>query len=397
MSVHESNRRGLARLGRRAFTFGAAGLVAIAGATVALTTDHPGQSDATHGTSTPGLRLAANSCGGPAGAAYVADDGWDGFSAIDTSDCDVVQTYNVGDTEVPGDSGDYNYSSADQAEAVYGSTLYFANYGNDTVAVIDSATLDPSDYNPAETLINVGFNPSDLAVTPDGSQLWVTDEGPQTNPSSPSSITVISTSKNTVAGRFSLPGGPEQIAFSPSGGTAYVTTSRGLYVIDVAHRRVVTLIGGLGDPHGVTVSADGKTVYVTNTEQGEVDVISAASNHVTRVIHVGQLPWQSVLTPNGETLYVADGDSNAISVISTATDKVTGTLTVSGNPDTLAVTPDGSQLWVAGLSSAVVTVLDTATGAEVGSVNLGGDGANSGDGYAPTGIVLVSTPTPGGS
>jgi len=396
MSTRESNRRGLARIGRRAFTFGTAALVAVAGATIALTTNHAaGQSGTSHSTSD--LRLAANSCGGPAGAAYVADDGWDGFSAINTADCDVVQTYNVGDTEVPGDSGDYNYSSSAQAVAVSGSTLYFADYGNDTIAIIDSATLDPSDYNPAETLIHVGFLPSDLAVTPDGSQLWVTDEGPQTNPSSPSSITVISTSKKAVVGQFALPGGPEQIAFSPSGSTAYVTTSQGLYVINVASRRVVTLIRGLGDPHGVTVSANGKTLYVTNTEQNDVDVISAATNRVADVIRVGQMPWKSVLTPNGKTLYVADGDSNAVSVIDTATDKVTGTISVSGNPDTLAVTPDGSQLWVAGLSSAVVTVLDTATGADVGSVNLGGDGANSGDGYAPTGIVLLSTPTPGGS
>ncbi len=395
MSTHESNRRGLARLGRRAFTFSTAALVAVAGVTIELTNDHTGQSGTSHSTS--GLRLAANSCGGPAGAAYVADDGWDGFSAIDTSDCDVVQTYNVGDPAVPGDSGDYNYSSSAQAVAVSGSTLYFANYGNDTIAIIDSATLDPSNYNPAETLIHVGFLPSDLALTPDGSQLWVTDEGPQTNPSSPSSITVISTSKKAVVGQFNLSGGPEQIAFSPSGSTAYVTTQQGLYVINAASRRVVTLIHGLGDPHGVTVSANGRTLYVTNTEQGEVDVVSAATNRVTDVIRVGQMPWESVLTPNGKTLYVADGDSNAVSVISTATDKVTGTISVSGNPDTLAVTPDGSQLWVAGLSSAVVTVLDTATGAEVGSVNLGGDGANSGDGYAPTGIVLVSAPTPGGS
>jgi YVTN family beta-propeller protein len=58
------------------------------------------------------------------------------------------------------------------------------------------------------------------------------------------------------------------------------------------------------------------------------------------------------------------------------------------------VTPDGSQLWVAGITSSILTVIDTSNDSVVGSLNLGGDGANSGAGMDPTGIVLTSTPTP---
>jgi len=65
-------------------------------------------------------------------------------------------------------------------------------------------------------------------------------------------------------------------------------------------------------------------------------------------------------------------------------------------PDTLGVTPNGSQLWVPGDDSAVMTVIETATGQQVASTNLGGDGANSGDGLCPTGVVLTATPTPTG-
>ena len=54
------------------------------------------------------------------------------------------------------------------------------------MAVIDTSNLDPKNYNPSETLINVGLFPQDLAVTPDGKQVWVADTGPQTSPSSPS-------------------------------------------------------------------------------------------------------------------------------------------------------------------------------------------------------------------
>ncbi|HEU5420416.1 MAG TPA: hypothetical protein VFV41_22205 [Streptosporangiaceae bacterium] len=68
---------------------------------------------------------------------------------------------------------------------------------------------------------------------------------------------------------------------------------------------------------------------------------------------------------------------------------------MTGGPATLGVAPDGSRLWVGGIISADVTVLDTSDYSVTGSFNLGGDGANSGDGFEPTGMVLTSTPTPG--
>ena len=42
-------------------------------------------------------------------------------------------------------------------------------------------------------------------------------------------------------------------------------------------------------------------------------------------------------------------------------------------------------------------MVSTSNDSVVGSLNLGGEGADSGDGMDPTGIVLTTTPTPGGS
>jgi YVTN family beta-propeller protein len=101
-----------------------------------------------------------------------------------------------------------------------------------------------------------------------------------------------------------------------------------------------------------------------------------------------------VVSPDGSTVYVANPDSDSVTVVSAANGQVVDTYTVKGNPDTLGLTPDGSQLWVGGDHSGVMTVIDTATGQPVGSTNLGGDGANSGDGLCPTGVVLTASPTP---
>jgi YVTN family beta-propeller protein len=378
---------------------GGSAVVLAAAVAVSLTLAHGGStaSPARAG-QTHKAQLSSSSCTGPAGAAYIATAGYQAFDAVDTNNCYEVQQYNVGDTFVPNTgTSDANYDSTDEGIAMYGNTLYFADTGNDTVAVIDSQALNPDNYaNPPETLIHVGVNPEGVAVSPDGSQVWVADTGPQTGEPSLGELSVISAATNAVTATIPLRGtDPRQIAFSPSGGTAYVTTGIGLYVINTATHRVVTLIGGLGNPEGVTVAPNG-TVYVTNDVRNVVDVISPATNRVTRTIAVGQLPWQMALTSDGKTLYVADGDSDAVSVINTATSAVINTIAVSGDPVSVALTPDGSRLWVGGLTSGNVSVIDTSDDTIVGSFAVGyGQYPNSGDGDEPTGIVMTSTLTPG--
>jgi YVTN family beta-propeller protein len=376
----------------RAAIVGGTAVVVATAVTLSLTLTHSA------GVTKPATaRLSASSCAGPTGAAYIALPGYQAFDAVDSANCKLIQQYNVADSLTPNTgTEDVSYDSTDEGVAMYGNTLYFADTGNDTVAVLNSADLSVDNYEePAETLIHVGINPDSVAVTPDGSQVWVADTGPQTGLPALADLKVIATASDTVTKTLSLPTEPRQIAFSPSGSTAYVTTSVGLYIINTATVRVTGLIPGLGDPEGVTVAPNG-TVYVTNTAQSVVDVISAAKDRVTGTIAVGQMPWQMTLSANGGTLYVADGDANAVSVISTATDKVTSTISDAGDPVSVALTPDGSELWVGGLTSGIVSVFDTSDGALVGTFNVGyGGEANVGDGEEPTGIVLTTTPAVG--
>ncbi len=329
------------------------------------------------------------------GAAYVADAGFDGFTAINTANCQAIQTYNVGDTTVPGDPGDFNFSSTNEGVVLRGSTLYFADTGNSTVGIIDTTILDPKNFNPDEKLINVGLFPQDLAITPDGRQLWVAETGPQTSPAAPSAISVISTATDKVIARMKLRGQPSDIAFSPSGARAYVATMDGLAVFNTATRSEITVVHGFGSTRTVAPGPGGHKIFVTDPTRNQLVVLSASTLKVIATIKTGQLPWQVLVSPGGGTVYVTDTNSNEVSVINPNTNKVTRTFPVSGTPDTLGLTPDGKQLWVGQNSAATVTVISTGSGARVGTINLGGTDPNSGDGFEPTGIVLTATPTAG--
>jgi YVTN family beta-propeller protein len=290
---------------RRTVILAAGAAVILAGGTAAgLAAAHSG---ARHG-SPSRTHLIGAACGGPAGAAYVSDAGWDGFSAINTATCKVIQTYNVGDRQVPGDPGDQDFDSTNEGVAIHGSTLYFADAGNSTVAVINTKDLDPKNFNPPEKLINVGLFPQSLAVTPDGKQVWSADTGPQTSRSSPSGISVISTASDKVVAKLPLSGTPTSVAFSPSGSTAYVATSQGLWIYSTHTRQVLKVIHGLGEPRSVAVSPDGQKVYVTATDAGAVAVINAANDTVARTIKVGELPWQVIVSADGDRRRDRDGE-----------------------------------------------------------------------------------------
>ena len=208
--------------------------------------------------------------------------------------------------------------------------MWFAVTGTDNVAAIDTTSLDPSNFNLAGKIIPVSYVPQSVAVTPDGSQVWVVDSGPQTPTTPLWGVDVIATSTNKVVRHVNLVGDPTDVAFSPNGQDAYVTTSNGLYVYGTRNTKQVAFVAGLGSPKSVAVAPDGADVYVTETDNAKPATISATTDKVVRTTSVGQEPWEAAVTPDGATVYVANPNSDSISVIDATTLHVENTLSVSG-------------------------------------------------------------------
>jgi len=84
---------------------------------------------------------------------------------------------------------------------------YVTNSGSNTVSVIDTA------INTVVATVPVGFSPSGVAITPDGTRAYVTG----------SPVSVIDTATNTVVA--TLPVGGSVVAITPDGTHAYVANS----------------------------------------------------------------------------------------------------------------------------------------------------------------------------
>jgi len=283
-----------------------------------------------------------------------------------------------------------------------GSRVYVANQEGGSVSVINTSN------NTVVATVTGLLGPVGVAVSPDGSRVYVTNNGA-------GSVSVINTSNNTVVATVTVGVFPVGVAVSPDGSRVYVANIGGnsVSVINTSNNTVVaTVTVGIGAT-GVAVSPDGSRVYVPNVGGGSVSVINTSNNTVVATVTVGSGPYGVAVSPDGSRVYVTNnGRSNSVSVINTSNNTVVATVTGLLGPSGVAVSPDGSRVYVAnqGLDSVSVintsnnTVVDTVTvGIGATGVAVSPDGsrvyvANQGGGSvsvvsAPASVTTPSAPT----
>jgi YVTN family beta-propeller protein len=273
------------------------------------------------------------------------------------------------------DVGDGPY---DLALSPDGTRVYVTNAFDDTVSVIDAAT------NTVTATIGVGEGPTGVAVSPDGATAYVTG-------SNDTVVSVIDTATNTVTATITA-GSSTGAAVSPDGATAYVVEQFGdsVLVIDTATNTVTATIAVGADPTEVAVSPDGSTVYVTNFGPDTVSVIDTATNTVTSTIAVGGSPLDVAVSPDGTLAYVTKGDGT-VSVIDTATNTVIASVDVDADPTGVAFSPDGATAYVTNRVDGTVSVIDTATSTVTATITVGVEPAKVA--VSPDGTLAYVTDT----
>jgi len=143
-------------------------------------------------------------------------------------------------------------------------------------------------------------------------------------------------------------------------------------VINTATNQIVAKVGVGNESWAVSVSPDGRKVYVANSaKSGTVSVINTATNTVTKTVAVGSGPSGIYVSPNGEKVYVTNYTDNTVSVINTAADTVMKTLAVGDSPTGVCISPDGTNAYVANENDGTVSVINTTYDSVVATVPVG--------------------------
>ncbi|WP_073917905.1 YncE family protein [Streptomyces sp. CB00455] len=171
------------------------------------------------------------------------------------------------------------------------------------------------------------------------------------------------TNKVQGLGTTAVGGGPEQVAVTPDGASLYVTNAfKYVSAVNISKKSVTDIPFDKDELspdllYGEAIAPDGKHVYVAvqNPFDGDkVSVIDTATNQVSATIKTSR-PDQVVINPGGKRLYVADS-KGSLSVINTADNQVIATIRLNEAANAMAVTPDGRRLYVTGNSGTVSVV-----------------------------------------
>jgi YVTN family beta-propeller protein/VCBS repeat-containing protein len=259
-----------------------------------------------------------------------------------------------------------------------GNYLYVANYRSNTVSVIDTAKNNVS----ATITLSPGSGAfiSSVAITPDGSTVFVLDAD--------STIAVISTSTNTVL---------ETISAGPSFGTGLAVTQDGteLYVsnfsgtvtiIDVASGSIVNTLNVGAQTGNVAISPDGTYAYViANSDGGPLyltQIEVASQTIVTAQLGVGEIKSASggmAFSSDSQTVYLPEGEDDVIALNAT-TGQLENTFVISSEKrfylGGIQVSADGQSLYVAETTGKAVATVNITTG-KVVATSVGARHPNS--------------------
>jgi YVTN family beta-propeller protein len=254
-----------------------------------------------------------------------------------------------------------------------GERVYVANYGAHNVSVIATAS------NTVTATITIGTfetgKPIALAVTPNSAHVYVADQGN-------SKINDIATASNTVTATITVGsmadanvaagGDPNILAITPDGSKLYVASFTGHGVADIATATdkvtstIVLFESGTATPNALALTPNGCQLYVHDRAHNLVDAVTVSSDTVSAHPAVGTTgdPTGMSATPDSSKVYVANQAASSVSVIATATNTVSATLTeatVGKAPYAVLATPSqyfyklqaGHGVWRSSLTSSV--------------------------------------------
>ncbi len=220
--------------------------------------------------------------------------------------------------------------------------MYVANYGSNTVSVINSS-------NSVIATFNVGSGPNAIAYDPSNYYIYVaTSNG----------VNLISTSQNnpgSSAGSISM-SSPTGIAYDAANNYMYVSSdSNNIYVINLNIYQTINNGG-----YSSAITSVGSTIYVTNGSSNTVEAIYTDASSVDKgssMITVGANPYGIASDPANNYVYVTNLGSNTVSVISGTS--VTATISVGAQPRGVAYDNVNKDMYVANSGSNTVSVINS--------------------------------------
>jgi YVTN family beta-propeller protein len=178
--------------------------------------------------------------------------------------------------------------------------------------------------------IDVGEEPTRLALQPDGRYLWV---GNDARDAGQSGVRAIDTETDSVVATIPTGAGHHELAFTP----------------------------------------DSRYAFVSNRDAGTVSVIDVQARKKIKDMKTGSLPISMAYSTLADALYVADGRDGSVSVVNAKTLEAGPGIGLKSGLGPLRVTPDGRYALVVNPAQDSVFVIDTSSNELANTVEIKGE------------------------
>lgn len=257
-------------------------------------------------------------------------------------------------------------AAADQAAgAGPGYRIYVSNeYGAD-ITVIDGATRQQIGTIPISGRSGE-VRPRGMAVAPDGKTVYVavSDFAPHLE-TQEDKIVAIDVATSKIVAEYRVGSDPERLAVSPDGRQLWASNEDRAQVsgFDLKTGKLLGSFPAGVEPEGVAVSPDGKFVYVTGEASHTLAIIDAQQLKINKYLLVGNRPRVVIFSQDGTRAYVSAEIGGTVSVIDTQAQRVihTVSLGLDSRPVEMVLSLDDKRLFVAGGGTSAVYVVDTET------------------------------------
>jgi YVTN family beta-propeller protein len=204
-----------------------------------------------------------------------------------------------------------------------------------------------------------------LAISPDGTTLFVANYQND-------SLSIVNTATRTVTNEivFFAPGQTTAVGEMPywpvvvsnaqgAPVKTYVSSQRDGQVMSVLPSGSFKVIKVGGEPNRMILSSDQLRLYVANGDLDEIEVIDTTTDVLKSRISIarvgykykGSNPNSLALSPDGKRLYATLGGENAVAVIDVAAQQVLGRIPTGWYPSSVTVSADGNTLFVVNMKS----------------------------------------------
>jgi YVTN family beta-propeller protein len=142
------------------------------------------------------------------------------------------------------------------------------------------------------------------------------------------------------------------------------TNSRGdnIHLIDPANHQVVGEIAGIPINHGVAASPDGSRLYVSSEAEQTLHVVETAARKSIKAIPLTGRPNNVSISNDGRRVYVGIvSQPGAVDVIDTGSLERVKSIPTEGGIHNVYVTPDGRHVVAGSIAGRLMTVIDQRT------------------------------------